>query len=297
MPQQRLELLREALPYIRRFKGKIFVLKLGGWVTDDPRNLKSVAAEIALLDQVGFRVVVIHGGGKQLSDLAGKLGHTQTVVQGRRVTDTPTLDIAKMVFSGKVNTDILAVLRGLGVRPVGLSGLDGNIIHASRREIQKVTDAETGRERWVDFGHVGDIVSIDDHLLRLLIKEGYVPVISSLGADEEGNVYNINADTIAAEIAAHLQAEKLIIMSNVDGLYRNAQDPTTQLSHISRTQLDELLDKGVFKAGMIPKLAAVKSFLHRGGKSAHIINGCRRNALLQEVFTDEGTGTMLGGGD
>jgi acetylglutamate kinase len=217
----------------------------------------------------------------------------QTVINGRRVTDSETLEIAKMVFAGKINTDVLSVLRRLGVPTVGLSGLDGNTVRARRREIQRVMNRETGKEELIDYGHVGDIVEIDSQLLRLLLDQGYVPVISSLGADDEGNVYNINADTVAAEIAVHLQADKLITLTNVDGIYLDIKDPNSKISRLSLTEATQLIQSSNITAGMIPKLTAIASLLRRGVKSAHIINGSRRNALLQEIFTDEGTGTMI----
>ncbi len=295
-PTRRMELLRESLPYIRRFQGKTFVLKLSGSVTEDWKNLFSLAEEMALLHQVGFRLVVIHGGGKQLNALAERLGVRQTVVQGRRVTDTETLEMAKMVFAGKINTEILAVLRRQGVPAVGLSGLDGNILRARRREVQEVTVPATGRVKRVDFGHVGDIVGIDDALLKLLIEQRYVPVISSLGADDDGNVYNINADTIASEIAVRLKAEKLILLSNVDGIYRDLQDPSSKISRLTLPEAEELLQSRALADGMLPKLSAILALLQRGVQSAHVLNGLKRNALLKEVFTDTGTGTMVTGG-
>jgi len=293
MDTEQLDLLREALPYIQRFKGKTFVVKLSGQVTEDPVNLLSLAEEIALCHQVGFRVIVVHGGGKQLTELAEKLGIRQTIVNGRRVTDSDTLEIAKMVFAGKINTDILSALRRLGVPTVGLSGLDGNIVRARRREIQRVINRETGQEELIDYGHVGDIVEIDAQLLRLLLDQGYVPVISSLGADDQGNVYNINADTIASEIAVRVQAEKLITLTNVDGIYQDLENPDTKISRLTLAEAEQLIQSSHIATGMVPKLMAIISLLQRGVKSAHIINGSRRNALLQEIFTDEGTGTMI----
>src|SRR5215831_16757714 len=199
--QLRLDLLREALPYIQRFKGKTFVIKFSGKVTDDDDRLISLCEELALLHQVGIRVCVIHGGGKQLSELASKMGVEQTIIEGRRVTDDATLEMAKMIFAGKINTDILAALRHRGIEAVGLSGVDGNIVHAERRPPKEILNRETGERTQVDFGHVGDVVEINSRLLTVLLDHGYLPVISSLGSDAEGTVFNINADTIAAEIA------------------------------------------------------------------------------------------------
>jgi len=291
--QLRLDLLREALPYIQRFKGQTFVVKLSGKVTEDHENLTSLAEELALLQQVGIRICVVHGGGKQLSDLAKKLGIEQTIIEGRRVTDDATLEMAKMIFAGKINTDILAALRQRSIEAVGLSGVDGNIVHAEKRPPKEILNRETGVRDKVDFGHVGDVVQINARLLTVLLDHGYLPVISSLGADAEGMVFNINADTIAAEIAVQLQAEKLILLSDVDGIYLTAGDPQTKLSRVTAAEAGELISNGSASGGMIPKLQNIIVLLERGVHSAHIISGTKRNALLSEIFTDKGTGTMI----
>ena len=293
MSQPRLDLLREALPYIQRFKGKTFVVKLSGKVTEEPGNLASLAEELALLHQVGIRVCVVHGGGKQLTDLAELMGVEQTIIDGRRVTDDATLDMAKMIFGGKINTDILAALRRRGVHAVGLSGVDGNIVHAERRPPKQIVNRATGESEQVDFGHVGDILEIDERLLRVLLEHDYLPVVSSLGADAEGRVFNINADTIASEIAVGLQAEKLILLSDVDGVYLRRGDPASKLSRLTAAEIERLIRDGTASGGMIPKLQSIAGLLRRGVGSAHIIDGSQRNALLSEVFTDEGTGTMI----
>ena len=293
MSQPRLDLLREALPYTRRFKGKTFVVKLSGKVTERPENLASLAEELALLHQVGIRVCVVHGGGKQLTDLAEQMGVEQTIIDGRRVTDDATLDMAKMIFAGKINTDILAALRNCGVHAVGLSGVDGNIVHAERRPPKQIVNRATGESERVDFGHVGDILEIDERLLRVLLEHDYLPVVSSLGADAEGRVFNINADTIASEIAVGLQAEKLILLSDVDGVYLRPGDAASKVSRLTAAEIERLIGEGVASGGMIPKLQSIAGLLRRGVGSAHIIDGSQRNALLSEVFTDEGTGTMI----
>jgi acetylglutamate kinase len=291
--QLRLDLLREALPYIRRFKGKTFVVKLSGKVTEDHDRLISLAEELALMHQVGIRLCVVHGGGKQLSDLASLMGVEQTIIEGRRVTDDATLEMAKMIFAGKINTDILAALRHRSVEAVGLSGVDGNIVHAERRPPKEIMNRETGESEQIDFGHVGDILEINARLLTVLLDHGYLPVISSLGADAEGTVFNINADTIASEIAIQLEAEKLVLLSDVDGIYLREGEPETKLSRLTADEADELIKNGSATGGMIPKLQSIIGLLRRGVKSAHIINGNARNALLAEVFTDKGTGTMI----
>jgi acetylglutamate kinase len=291
--QLRLDLLREALPYIQRFQGQTFVVKLSGKATEDHENLSSLAEELALLHQVGIRICVVHGGGKQLSELASRMGIEQTIIEGRRVTDDATLEMAKMIFAGKINTDILSALRNRGIEAVGLSGVDGNIVHAERRPPKEILNRETGERSQVDFGHVGDVVKINSRLLTVLLDQGYLPVISSLGADAEGTVFNINADTIAAEIAAQLKAEKLILLSDVDGIYLRAGEPDTKLSRLTVDEAEAMIKDGTATGGMIPKLQSITTLLRRGVHSAHILSGTMRNALLTEIFTDTGTGTMI----
>jgi acetylglutamate kinase len=288
-----LDLLREALPYIQKFKGSTFVVKLSGKVTEDRSNLVSLAEELALLHQVGIRVCVIHGGGKQLTELAHKLGVEQTVIEGRRVTDDETLDLAMMIFRGKINTEILSALRHRGTPAVGLSGIDGGVIKAVKRPPRNVVNKETGETEVVDYGHVGDIVEVDARLIHILLDGDYLPVISSLGADDDGNIFNINADTIAAEIAVRLGAEKLILLSDVNGIYLDPKDDSTKLTKLTAAEALTMIETGKATGGMIPKLQSLVSLLRRGVRSAHVIGGTNRNALLSEVFTDEGTGTML----
>ena len=288
-----LDLLREALPYIQKFKGSTFVVKLSGKVTEEKSNLVSLAEELALLHQVGIRVCVIHGGGKQLTELAHKLGVEQTVIEGRRVTDDETLDLAMMIFRGKINTEILSALRHRGTPAVGLSGIDGGVIKAVKRPPKNIVNKETGETEVVDYGHVGDIVEVDARLIHILLDGDYLPVISSLGADDDGNIFNINADTIAAEIAVQLGAEKLILLSDVNGIYLDPTDESTKLTKITATDALMMIETGKATGGMIPKLQSLVSLLRRGVRSAHVIGGTNRNALLSEVFTDEGTGTML----
>ena len=293
MNVETLDLLREALPYIQRFKGKTFVIKFSGKVTEDKTNLLSLAEELALLHQVGIRVCVVHGGGKQLSELAKKLGVVQTVIEGRRVTDDDTLELAKMIFRGKINTEILSALRNRGIHAVGLSGIDGGVIKAERRPPRDVINRSTGETDTVDFGHVGDVVDVDTRLINLLLDADYLPVISSLAADDDGKVYNINADTVASEIAARLAAEKLILLSDVNGIYLDPDDESTKIDRLTSTEAKKMIAGGQATGGMIPKLESLISLLDRGVHSAHIVGGTNRNGLLSEVFTDQGTGTMV----
>ncbi len=293
MTDEKLDLLREALPYIQRFKGKTFVVKFSGKVTENKENLASLAEELALLHQVGIKICVIHGGGKQLNELAERMGVAQTVIDGRRVTDDETLELAKMIFAGKINVEILAALRNHGIEAVGLSGVDGNIVGASRRPPKEILNRSTGETKTVDFGHVGDVLEINDHLLRVLLEQDYLPVVSSLGADNNGQIFNINADTIAAEIAAHLQCEKLVLLSDTNGIYLDVNNPQTKISRLTLNEAEEMINSGAASGGMIPKIQSLIALLKRGVKSAHVISGTERNALLSEVFTDQGTGTML----
>ena len=201
--------------------------------------------------------------------------------------------MAKMIFDGKINTDILAALRPRSIEAVGLSGVDGNIVHAEKRPPKEILNKETGVRDKIDFGYVGDVVQINARLLTVLLDHGYLPVISSLGADAEGMGFNINADTIATAIAVQLKAEKLILLSDVDGIYLTAGDPRTKLSRVSAAEANKLIDSGAATGGMIPKLQSIILLLQRGVHSAHIISGNKRNALLSEIFTDKGTGTMF----
>ncbi|MEZ5421804.1 MAG: acetylglutamate kinase [Pyrinomonadaceae bacterium] len=293
MEIESLDLLREALPYIQRFADKTFVIKFSGKITEDPANLASISEEIGLLHEVGIRVCVVHGGGKQLTEMAEKLGVIQKVVGGRRVTDDDTLELAKMVFRGKINTEILAQFRRRGIKAVGLSGIDGGVLTAEKRPPKNVLDRATGVTDLVDFGHVGDVVKIDASLIDVMLSNGYLPVLSSLGADDHGHVFNINADTIAAEIAVALKAEKLILLSDVNGIYLDPTDPASKISRLPINEARELIESGKATGGMIPKLESLISLIERGVHTAHVIDGRKANAVLAEVFTDEGTGTMV----
>ena len=293
MNQETLDLLRESLPYIQKFQGKTLVVKFSGKVTEDKENLASLAEELALLHQVGIRVCVIHGGGKQLTELALKLGVVQTVIEGRRVTDDDTLDLAKMIFRGKINTEILAQFRRRGVHAVGLSGVDGGVVKAVKRPPRDVLNRETGATESIDYGHVGDVVEVDASLINTLLDSGYLPIISSLGADDDGRVFNINADTIASEIAIKLVAEKLILLTDVNGIYLEESDPNTKLSKITTSDAKHLIESGRATGGMVPKIESLIDLVGRGVHSAHIVSGTVRNAILAEVFTDSGTGTMV----
>jgi acetylglutamate kinase len=289
------EILREALPYIRRFKGKTFVLKISGKVTEHRDNLSSLAEEIALLHQVGIRVTVVHGGGAQATQLSERLGLETKLVNGRRVTDDETLEVVKMVFAGKISVEILSALRATGVHAVGVSGIDGNVVLARKRAKKSMMNRETGKREMIDFGNVGDVVDVDPRLLTTLLDAGYLPIVSPLAADEEGNVYNVNADAIASAIAVELSAEKLILLSDVPGVLSDRADPESRISRLSAVEARKLAKSAAVTGGMVAKLEEISRVVERGVRAVHIVNGNQRNALLSEIFGDKGSGTMVVG--
>jgi acetylglutamate kinase len=290
MNPEHVNLLRTALPFINRFKNKTFVVKIGGEIADSDVTLHSFCEEVALLSQVGIHIVMVHGGGKQATQLSKQLGIEPQMVQGRRITDEKTLDVVMMVFAGQINTEIIAALREYGAEPVGISGVDGGIINAVKRPPQKIKNDKTGQEEIIDFGHVGDIESIDPKLLEVLLAADFVPVMASLGGDDAGNILNINADTVASEIASALKAEKLILITDVDGILR---DDKSLISRVTPAEIDDLIKAGVIRGGMVPKATAAKEALKDGVASVHIISGKKPSTLLAEVFTETGSGTMI----
>lgn len=292
-PRENLKALRTAIPYIRAYKGRIFVIKLGGRLCEPGKVLDDLVDQAALLYQVGIRIVVVHGGADQATALCRRLGIEPRVVAGRRVTDEQTLEVVKMTFAGAVNTNLVAAFRRAHVPAVGLSGIDGGLLTAHRRPVQSVADPSTGQTRVVDFGLVGDIDGVDPAPLRHLLDGGFVPVVCSLAADASGQVLNVNADTVAAAIAVELRAAKYFLLTSVDGVLRDVNDPTTLQSYIDLEQLEGLVASGAIGGGMLPKLAACTAALRGGVPRVHIINGLTPDTLLGEVFTNEGCGTLI----
>jgi acetylglutamate kinase len=290
---EQIDTLLQALPYIRRHKGATFVIKCGGEIARDPQALDFLAQDIALVSHIGVRPVVIHGGGPQATELSKKLGHEPHIIQGRRVTDDATLEVAKMVFAGQINVDILGALRRHGLQPVGVSGVDGDLIEAVRRPATEMRDPATGESMQVDFGHVGDITRVNTRLLSKLLDDGYVPVLASLGGDGQGNVYNINADTVAARVAMDLRAQKLILLTSAPGLLANPDDPDSLISHLAARRADEMLATKAIRGGMVPKLTTLVEAVRGGVARAHILDGKAPHTLIVELFTKEGTGTMV----
>ena len=280
--------LKHAAPYIRLFKGKVFVLKVSGEVFINATDTRALMEQVGILHQVGIRVVLVHGGGSQLTRLATKLGLDTKFVDGRRVTDGPSLDVTTMVLNGQINTLILASCRDLEIPAVGISGVDAGLIRAHRRPpVEREGDSP------IDYGYVGDIDSVDADVLQKQLDNGLIPIVSPLSCDSSGTVLNINADTVAAAIAAELDAEKLIIAMGVPGILDNADDPHSLISYVDRAALDKLRVDGKLTDGMLPKAAAIDAALANGVKRVHIISYKVVDSLLLEVFTNEGTGTLI----
>lgn len=291
--QTNLATLRTAIPYIRAYKGRVFVVKLGGAICEPGRILTNVVDQLTLLYQLGIKLVVVHGGGAQADALSRRLGIEPQVFAGRRITDDAALEVVQMVFGGIVNTNLIAAFRKAGVPAVGLSGIDGGAVTAARRPVQDVRDPTTGEVRSVDFGSVGDIVEVSTDLIRHLLAGDYVPVLCCLAADSAGRVLNVNADTVAARIAVAAAAAKYFLVTNVDGVLRDPRDPATLQSYLDLAQLNELIESGAVGGGMLPKLAACVDALRGGVPRVHIVNGTVADTVLGEVFTNEGCGTLL----
>lgn len=280
--------LKHAAPYIRLFKGKVFVLKAGGEIFADPVQASALMEQVGILHQVGIRVVLVHGGGPQSTELATALGIDTNIIDGRRVTDGPSLDVATMVLNGQINTRILAACRELQIPAVGISGVDAGLIRAHRRPpVDREGDAP------IDYGFVGDIDSVEADILVSQLDNGFMPVVSPVSCDETGTLLNINADTVAAAIAAELNAEKLILATAAAGILEDADDPQSLISYIDRAALDKLKANGKIADGMLPKAAAIDSALENGVGRVHVISYKVPDSLLLEVFTNEGTGTLV----
>ena len=272
--------LHNAAKYVRKFRGKPFVVKLGGEILEDPALRKAVCTQLALLWSFSIPLVIVHGGGAGLDALCTELGLETTKVAGRRVTSAPVLDAAKMAFKGRIQMDLLASLEVAGLPAVGLSGQDAGLVKSHKRPVGEV-----------DYGLVGDVDTVDPSVLRHLLDGGYVPVVAPFSATAEGQVLNTNADTIAAEIAAALGVEKLFFILKVPGLLRDVTEPSSLVPLADLQTLKEL--EGAIKDGMKPKIAAARRALEGGVKSVHLVSGSRPDAILAEVFTNEGSGTML----
>ncbi|MBD1809367.1 MAG: acetylglutamate kinase [Symplocastrum torsivum CPER-KK1] len=276
----RVRVLSEALPYIQQFTGRTVVVKYGGAAMKDSTLKDKVIRDIVFLACVGLRPVVVHGGGPEINSWLGKLGIEPQFKNGLRVTDAPTMDVVEMVLVGRVNKELVSLISRAGGKAVGLCGKDGNLI----------TARPEGRE---GIGFVGEVSSVDVNLLESLGNSGYIPVVSSVAADETGQAYNINADTVAGEIAAALGAEKLILLTDTSGILKDYKDPSTLIPKVSIQEARDLISAGIVGGGMIPKVSCCVRSLAQGVRAAHIIDGRIPHALLLEIFTDEGIGSMI----
>ena len=278
---QRAEVLTQALPYIKDYNGKILVVKYGGNAMVNEQLKEQVMEDIVLLHLIGVKVVLVHGGGPEITDLMAKLGKKPEFVNGLRVTDKETVDIVQMVLAGKVNKSLVNFLEMKGGKAMGISGMDGMLIEA------KIKDPR--------LGFVGDITNINIGCVEDLIENGYIPVISTGGCDREGNTYNINGDTAAARIAGALNAERLIMMTDIAGILKDKDDPTTLIPEISISKAYELMEEGVVQGGMIPKVKCCIDAIGHGVKNVVIMDGRIPHSILMEMLTDEGAGTLVVG--
>lgn len=275
----RAEILTQAVPYIKEYTGKYVVAKYGGNAMTDPQLKKSVMQDILLLQLVGVKVILVHGGGPEISAMLKKLSIESHFEDGLRVTDDDTMEVVQMVLAGKVNKSLAADLSALGGKAVGLCGIDGGLIKVHQKNEK--------------LGHVGEIDEINTKILDDLLDGGFIPVISSIGIDDDGNPYNINADTAAAKIAAALHAESMVVMSNINGVLRDKDDENSLISQISLADAEELKKSGIIAGGMIPKVDCCTNAVKEGVKKVFIINGEIPHAILIELLTDEGLGTMF----
>ena len=281
--------LKSAAPYIRMYRGKTFVVKAGGGVFADDASTRVLIEQIAILHYFGVRVVFVHGGGPQVTELARALGVSSRMVEGRRVTDREAIDVTAMVLNGTINTAILGMCRELNIEAVGVSGVDAGLIRAHKRP--PVTLATSGEV--VDYGFVGDIDAVDPTVLRKLLDNGLMPVVSPLSADDDGVLLNINADTVASAVAAALGAEKLILCTGAPGILADLADPGSLISYTDLEGLERLRKQGAIADGMLPKARAIESALRGGVRRVHVVSYHAPEGILGEVFTNEGTGTLI----
>ncbi len=278
-PERRAAVLVETLPYIQHFAGETVVVKLGGNAMVDDELASQFAQDIVLMQSVGIKPVVVHGGAPQIGSMLDRLGMESEFVDGLRVTDSDTLDVARMVLVGKVNRDIVSSINIHGPLAVGISGEDAGLITATSRH--------------EDLGFVGEIQAVNPTIINGLLKEGHIPVVSSIGADGEGQAYNINADTVASSLAAALEAKRILYLTDIEGLRANMEDPESHISEIMSSDLQNLIDNGTISGGMIPKAQACLEAVQAGVGSAHMVDGRISHVILLELFTDSGIGTMV----
>jgi len=288
---KREDILIEALPYIREFHDSIMLIKMGGHAIVDPVIMEKIIQDIVLLKYVGIHPVIVHGGGPEITEKMERMGKKPEFVAGLRVTDDETLEIARMVLVGNVNSKIVSLISRHGGKGVGLSGSDGRLMVAKKLALQRVTVG--GVERDVDLGWVGETEVVNPELVMILAGKGYIPVISPIAMDEKGNDLNVNADTVAGDIASAIGAKKLISLTDVPGILRDQKDPGTRISRIAFDDIEKLIADNIISGGMIPKVKSSAAALKGGVRQVHIIDGASPHSLLIELFTNEGIGTMI----
>ena len=281
--------LKNAAPYIRLYKGKTFVVKVGGGVFADENATRVLVEQIAILHFFGVRVVLVHGGGPQLTELSAALGVPTRMVEGRRITDQKSIDATTMVLNGLINTRILGICRDLNIEAVGISGVDAGLVRAHKRPPVKLDSSG----ELIDYGFVGDIDAVDPTVLKKLLDNGLMPVVSPLSADQSGTLLNINADTVAAAIGAALAAEKLILCTGAPGILGDLADPGSLVSYTDLRGLKKLRDEGRIADGMLPKAKAIEDAIRGGVRRVHVVSYQAPEGILGEVFTNEGTGTLI----
>lgn len=281
--------LRHAAPYVRLYRRKIFIIKAGGEVFADPKGTRALIEQVAILHQVGIRTVLVHGGGPQNTQLAAALGIETRMVEGRRVTDERTLGVATMVLNGQINTQIVAACRQLDLPAIGMSGVDAGLIRARKRAPVRVP----GQAAAVDYGFVGDIEAIDSSVLRTQLENGLLPVVSPLSADAGGTLLNINADTVAAALATSLGAAKLVLATGAPGILEDRSNPSSLVSYVDLAGLERMERAGSLADGMLPKARAIEAAIRGGVPRVHVISYKVPDSLLLEIFTNEGTGTLV----
>ena len=283
-------ILVEALPYIQEFYGKTLVIKYGGnaMVNDDLKE--NVMQDVALMKYVGIHPVIVHGGGPEITAFLKKVGKESSFVSGLRVTDEETVEIAEMVLDGKINSEIVTRLNRIGVRAVGLSGKDAGLIRA-RKKLATVYEGE--EKKRVDIGYVGEVIQVDITVLKDLIAHDYIPVIAPIGVGEDGESYNINADYVASEIAGALEAEKLLLLTDIEGIYKDYDDKSTFISSLHAEEARNYIKEGIISGGMIPKVEACLMALEKGAGKTHIIDGRLEHSIILEIFTSAGIGTQV----
>jgi len=280
--------LRGAAPYIHMYKSKVFVIKTGGGAFREPATMRGFVEQVAILHHLGIRIVLVHGGGPQLDEVTARLGVQTRMIQGRRVTDDAAIDATSMVLNGLINTRLLGLCREFGISAIGLSGVDGGLVRAHRRPPVTLPNGEV-----VDYGMVGDIDTIDATVILRLLDAGFLPVVSPLSSDSTGQLLNINADTVAAAIGGALEAEKLILCTGAPGILERLEDPRSLTSYIDPPGLRRLREEGALADGLLPHASATAAAIRGGVRRVHVISYAAPEALLAEIFTNEGTGTLV----